>query len=81
MVSSGFADQTKYQAEMLNLPDVRVSFVRHPISNATPAELVSKAEETFAHAIEAIKTGEPLPVQDFVKDAVADPQAAEACSS
>jgi len=74
MVSSGFASQAKYQADMLNLSDVRVSFVRHPISDASPEELVGKAEETFKHAVEAIKTDAPLPVQDFVQAASADPK-------
>jgi len=54
MVSSGFSGQAKYQAEMLNLSDVRVSFVRHPISDATPQEMVSKAEESWSAASSAI---------------------------
>lgn len=83
MISSGFAGQAKYQAEMLNLSDIRVSFVRHPISDATPDELVNKAEETFQHAVEAIKTGDPLPAQDFVTEesATPKPQSAQECGS
>jgi len=58
MVSSGFSGQAKYQAEMLNLSDVRVSFVRHPISDATPQEMVSKAEESWSAASTAIASND-----------------------
>lgn len=44
----------------MNLADVRVTFCRHPISDATRAEMVGKAEETFELASMAIKSDEPI---------------------
>lgn len=79
MVSSAFAGQCEYQADMLNLSRIRVSFVRHPISDATSQDIVKKAEETYTHAVEAIKMEEGPAFQDWVhvqsKDAgEAEPQ-------
>jgi len=67
MVSSAFAEQSQYQADMLNLSDIRVSFVRHPISDATSDEMVSKAEESWAIATQAIETSAPLQVPVWVE--------------
>lgn len=66
MVSSGFAKQAQHQAEVLNLSDIRVSFVRHPVSDATPADMVSKANESFGTAAKAITTDGPVDVPDWV---------------
>jgi len=66
MVSSAFAEQCQYQADMLNLSDIRVSFVRHPISDATSDEMVGKAEESWAVAAKAIETSAPLTVPSWV---------------
>lgn len=67
MVSSAFAEQSQYQADMLNLADIRVSFVRHPISDATPDEMVRKAEESWAIATNAIQTSAPLQIPVWVE--------------
>lgn len=70
VVSSGFAGQAKYQADMLNLSDVRVAFVRHPISDATPQEMASKAEESWGDVAMAIQSDEPLKVPDWAQASV-----------
>jgi len=67
VVSSAFAAQAQYQAEMLNLSDIRVAYCRHPISDATSAEMVSKAEETFELASAAIKTDAPIAAPTWAK--------------
>jgi len=72
MVSSGFAGQAKYQAEMLNLSEVRVGFVRHPISDATPQEMVNKAEETWLAASTAITNNTALVMPAWAKGSSQD---------
>lgn len=69
MVSGAFKSQAQYQAALLNLTDVRVTFVRHPISDAAPAEIVGKAEESFGAVVKAIETDVPLPVPAWLEDA------------
>jgi len=51
---------------MLNLEDVRVTYCRHPISDATKAEMINKAEETFEFASQAITTNAPIATPDWV---------------
>lgn len=68
MVSSAFAQQAQYQADMLNLSDIRVSYVRHPISDAAPAEMMSKAAESFEPAANAITTNVANKVPEWVVD-------------
>jgi len=53
--SSAFQQQAAYQAEMLNAADVKVSFVRHPISDATPEAMAQKAEESFEHIVAGLE--------------------------
>jgi len=69
MVSGAFKSQAQYQADMLNLSDVRVTFLRHPISDAAPAELVGKAEESFGFVVKAIETEFPLQMPAWIEDA------------
>lgn len=66
MVSSAFANQAQYQAEMLRLPDVRLSFVRHPISDASPEALAGKAEESLGPALQAISQSDLVEEQAWV---------------
>lgn len=75
VVSSAFAAQAKYQAEMLGLPDVPVAFVRHPVSNATGAEMGSKAEESYSTVLALLQEGATVEAPDW---ATAAPQG---CSS
>jgi len=58
--SGAFSNQAQYQADMLNLHDVRVAFVPHPISNAASTELVRRAEEAFTSVVQALGSDEPL---------------------
>jgi len=60
---------------MLNLSDVRVCFVRHPISDATPTQMVKKAEESFEAVCRALESDAPVDVPDWVETS------AEACKS
>lgn len=69
LVSGAFSGQARYQAEMLNLPDVRVSYVRHPISTASAAELVQKTEESWSVAEDALKTNNAIADAAWVADA------------
>lgn len=69
LVSAAFSGQARYQAEMLNLPDVRVSYVRHPISNATAQEMVEKTEESWAAAEDALKTNHAITEATWVAEA------------
>jgi len=69
VVSSAFAGQAQYQAEMLKLKDVRVSFVRHPISDADPAVMASHAEEAFDSIVQAISEDAPLQTPSWVQAA------------
>lgn len=78
MVSSAFAGQAQYQADMLNCADVRVSFARHPISDASREELVAKAEETFEFAVDAIKSEKPIAIPDWANKEILP---TEACKS
>jgi len=61
VVSSAFAKQSHYQAEMLNLSEVRVSFVRHPISDASASAMEAKAKGCWQDVCQSIKTDLPLP--------------------
>jgi len=69
LVSSAFVHQAQYQANMLNLPDVRVSFLRHPISDATSADLVNKTEECYDSVVQAISVDSPLQLPAWLEAA------------
>jgi len=75
LISGAFAAQAAYQADLLNLSDVRVSFVRHPISDAPHAAIVSKAEESYDAVVRAISTDAPAQAPAWLRDA------AQGCSS
>lgn len=67
-MSGAFAGQAQYQADILNMSEVRVSFVRHPISDATPAALAVKAEESYRTVVQAISTDEPVPAPAWLEE-------------
>lgn len=87
IISLGFVKQAKYQAEMLGLGDAVALFVKHPISNATAAELGGKAQAVFPQVIQGLTSEGDLPRYpaepscEAVGGAGADASAAQECSS
>lgn len=62
LVSSGFMPQAAYQAKNLGLMDAQVTFVQHPISDNTQAQVEAKAEAALESIVEQLTVagGSPL---------------------
>ena len=58
LLSSGFALQAEHQATSLGLDACRRLFVQHPISDATSAELVAKADSVYDAMVSCLITNE-----------------------
>lgn len=54
MASEEFIDAAEVQATALGLPDAQRVFVRHPIQDATDAEMRAKADEVFEAVVAAL---------------------------
>jgi len=62
VVTDAFTGQAQYQAEILSLQQPPVAYVRHPVSNASPGELIGKAEESFEVVASSLRQGpQPMP--------------------
>ncbi len=56
IVSTGFVDAARAQAEALGLPELRRVFVPHPIQDATDEEMRAKADAVVDRVLEALTT-------------------------
>jgi len=54
---------------MLNLSEVRVAYVAHPISNASSLEMANKASQSYGSAVQAISSNTPIQMPDWVSNA------------
>lgn len=72
--TSAFLGQAEYQAQMLGVKEMTNVFVHHPVSNATPQEMESKAAESYDVALECLRKGASPPAT-WVR------QAAQGCGS
>lgn len=59
ILTTGFAPQAAYQAKSLGCEDAVSLFVKHPISDATPEEMISKADSVYENMVKGLKDVTP----------------------
>ena len=62
VASEEFVAQGVYQGDALGLANARrlIALVTHPVSDATPAKMASKAMEVLPHVLHALESDGPL---------------------
>lgn len=60
LLSDAFLVQARYQARSLGVESLASLLVQHPISDATPAEMVAKADAVFPDVVRAL-TSDDIP--------------------
>eukprot|EP00051_Salpingoeca_urceolata_P032120 m.14357 g.14357 ORF g.14357 m.14357 type:complete len:95 (+) comp4786_c0_seq1:1606-1890(+) len=73
VLSDAFQPQAAYQAQKLGLQATVRLFVKHPISDQTPAQMHAKADVVYGDVVDALTT-QPVEIDD---SAVAAAPAAE----